>query len=134
MAPSLASLKDFQPTLASTTTAPLDGPARGTQPRRRRRDEIGEDDIDRNVERLERVRAGKRGERRCREYEAVGRVGAVVVNAAAAHRLHAAFTGECNFDIPDLVALLRCRDEMLAAVLDPLDRPFSRERCKRDGE
>jgi hypothetical protein len=56
------------------------------------------------------------------------------VNAAAAHRLHAAFTGECNFDIPDLVALLRCRDEMLAAVLDPLDRPFSRERCKRDGE
>ena len=72
-----------------------------------RRDDIGE---------------RQRGDRAVRYVDAARRIGAVVVDQRAAQPANAAVTLDGNLHVPNLIALLRRRDEMLAAVLDPLDR------------
>jgi hypothetical protein len=100
---------------------------------RRRRHEIGQHDVDCDVERLERIRPGEGRQRRRRQDEAVGRIGAVVVDAAPAHTEHAALRITSDLQRPELVALLRRSQEMLLPVLDPLDRAPAGDRRERDG-
>ena len=99
---------------------------RGVRPagaaHRRGRHLVGEDDVERDVDRLERIGPGQRAERRERQDQPVGQIGAVVVQAAAAHAEHAAVVVGRDLEVPDLVALLRGGEEMLAPVLDPFDR------------
>jgi len=57
-----------------------------------------------------------------REIDAACGVRAVIVDDAAAHTENARGVVYRDLDVPVLVALLRGRDEMLAAVFDPFDR------------
>ena len=56
----------------------------------------------------------------------------MVVHHRPAHAPDSAVGVERGLDLPELVALLRAGDEMLAPVLDPLDRPGEQKRRKRD--
>ena len=59
-------------------------------------------------------------------------IGAVIVQQRAAHTENLAVGVERDLGVPVLIALLRRRDEMLAAVLDPFDRLVERDRGDRD--
>jgi len=62
------------------------------------------------------------------------RIGADVVNEPAPDAAHAPFAVRSKRDRPILVALLRRVGEMLAAVLDPFDRPAQQSRGRDDGD
>ena len=61
-------------------------------------------------------------------------IGAVVVHHGSAHAADRSVGVERSFDVPELIAFLGAGDEMLAPVLDPLDRPPEQEGGERDGD
>ena len=65
------------------------------------------------------------------DVDAARRVGAVVVQHRAAHAEDAAVAVDAELHVPDLVALLRRGREVLAPVLDPLDRRAELQRRRR---
>ena len=69
-----------------------------------------------------------------RDVDVLQRIGAEVVDEAAAHAEHLAVGVDRDVDRPVLVALLRGVGEMLAPVLDPFDRALEqlRRRHHRD--
>ena len=58
-------------------------------------------------------------------------IGAVIVHHRPAHAPDRAVGVERGLDVPELVALLGAGDEMLAPILDPLDRPAEQEGGER---
>ena len=99
---------------------------------RRIGNEIGEHDVELDIEGLQGIGPRKGCERRHSRDQAIGHIGAVVVNAVAAHRQQPPLLIGRNLDIPQLIALLRSRQEMLGPVLDPFDRTPKRLRRERD--
>ncbi len=101
---------------------------------RRGRHLVGEDGVERDVERLQRVGAGERPHAGERQDQPIGHIGAVVVQAAAAHAAHAAAGIGRDLEVPDLVALLGGGQKVLAPVLDPFDRTADLHGGERDRE
>ena len=95
------------------------------------RDLVGLDHL--HVELVGRQDVGTRQRRRRveRQVDALRRVGALVVDHAAAHAEQPAVVVERDLEIPILVALLDRRQEMLAPILDPFDRPPQHQRRRR---
>ncbi len=77
------------------------------------------------VERIGRQQVGARepGRRVVREVDALRRIGAFVVDHLSAHAEEPSVVVEGDLEVPILLALLNGGEEMLAPVLDPLDRP-----------
>ena len=74
----------------------------------------------------------QRRRRALRHREPARRIGAVIVQQRAAHAENLAVGIERDLGVPELIALLRRRDKMLAAVLDPFDRLVERDGGDRD--
>src|SRR5262249_48106637 len=78
------------------------------------------------------MRAGNTLRRDIRHDDAPRHEGAGVVQQRAAHAENLAIAVDRDRDVVVLVALLRRRKEMLAAVLEPFDRPRQLERRRGD--
>src|SRR4051794_8540814 len=107
-------------------------PARATY--RRRRHQVCQDYINREVERLECIWPWKAGQGCCRQDETVGRIGAVIVDAMAPDSAHPSVIVKGDAERPYLAALLCRGDKVFLAVLDPFDRSPSLHRGERNGE
>ena len=65
--------------------------------------------------------------------ETAGCVGTMIMQQRATYSEDLAFAVKCDFGIPVLVALLRCRDKVLASVFNPANRTSGCQRRNRDG-
>ena len=90
-------------------------------------DLVGLDHAYVNLKGRQHVGTGQRRRRVVGKVDALRRVGAFVVDHVSAHAEQVAVFVEGDLEIPILVAFLHGGEEMLAPILDPLDRPPQQE-------